>query len=208
MAAVRSWWCDCGMGITRFRFLWRVLLPTVPILACLPMIASNAFAEPSVEPNPASPDTMSEMERLIDVLEGRWTTQASYEPDPRTPYGTSAVGWEECRVGPGRASVLIEGESYGVRGTFEGAGFITWNAGSRTYNLHWLSTSSPEPGVFTGQWSGDDVVFDGYEYVAKERFASRHSITDIRADGFVYTIDMGPAPDHLRRKATIDYTRD
>lgn len=191
------------MDITRSRHWRRVLLAAVPVLAYLLMTTPNALAEPSVEPN----RTLPEMERLIDVLEGRWTTQTTYEPDQRMPDVTSAAGWEECRAGPGRASILIETESRGVRGTFERAGFITWNPKNSSYSLHWLSTSSPVPGVFTGRWSGDDVVFDGYESVAEERFVSRHSITDIRADGFVYTIDMGPAPEQLQRRATIRYTR-
>jgi hypothetical protein len=53
-----------------------------------------------------------------------------------------------------------------------------------------------------------NVVFDGYEYVAAQRFASRHSISDVSADAFVYTIDMGSAPDTLKRAVTIRYARD
>lgn len=52
------------------------------------------------------------------------------------------------------------------------------------------------------------MVFDGYEYVANQRFASRHSITDVSAEEFAYTIDMGSAPDTLKRAVTIRYTRD
>lgn len=71
------------------------------------------------------------------------------------------MGGEPCR--PGRLSILINTQSHGESGTFEGAGFITWNAADSSYNLHWLSNSSPEPGFFTGWWSGGNAVFDGYE---------------------------------------------
>ena len=91
---------------------------------------------------------------------------------------------------------------------FEGAGFIAWNAANSSYNLYWLSSSSPEPGFFTGRWEGGNAVFDGHEYVAEQRFASRHSITEISAEAFVYTVDMGSAPDNLNRAATIQYSRD
>jgi len=151
---------------------------------------------------------MSEMDRLIDVLEGRWKCRITYEPNPQMPTGGSALGWEECRVGPGRYSILFDTGAESKMGTFEGAGLITWKTTDDAYSLHWLSSDSPEPGVFTGRWLGGDVVFDGREYVGGQGFQSRHSITDIAANGFVYTVDRGPAPEHLARAATIEYTRD
>jgi hypothetical protein len=151
---------------------------------------------------------LPQMERLIEVLDGRWKCQVTYEPNPQMPDGGASVGWEECRVGPGRSSILFNNRAQGESGTFEGAGFITWNAADDLYNLHWLSTSSPEPGFFTGRWDRGDVVFDGHEYIADQRFASRHSITKISAEAFVYTIEMGSAPDDLKRTATIQYSRD
>jgi hypothetical protein len=181
------------------------LLTALPVVACLLMMAPHAVAQP----DPPPVDTArSQMEQLIDVLEGRWTTRVSYQPNPQMPDGGTSVGWEENRAGPGRASIIIETESHGASGSFEGAGFVIWNIAQSSYNLHWMSTSSSQPGFFTGRWSGGNVVFDGYEYVAENRFASRHSITEISADAFVYTIDMGSTPDHLMRTATIQYTRD
>ena len=151
---------------------------------------------------------LPQMERLIKVLEGRWTCQVIYEPNPRMPAGGTSLGWEECRVGPGRSSLLFDTRAHGESGDFEGAGFITWNEPNRSYSLQWLSNSSPNPGVFTGRWDGLDIVFDGYEYAADHRLASRHSITDIGDDAFLYTVDMGSAPEDLKRAATIHYTRD
>jgi len=129
-------------------------------------------------------------------------------PNRQMPEGGTSVGWEESRAGPGRLSIIISTQSHGESGTFEGAGFITWNAAHSSYNLHWLTSSSPEPGFFTGRWSGGNVVVDGYEYIVDQRFASRHSITDVSAEAFAYTIDMGSAPDTLKRAVTIRYTRD
>jgi hypothetical protein len=189
------------MPLSRYR---APLLTALPVLACLLLTATHAVAQP--DPPPVN-TAQSEIEQLIDVLEGRWKTHVFYEPNPQMPDGGTSVGWEESRAGPGRASIIIETESHGASGSFEGAGFVTWDVAHSRYNLHWMSTSSPHPGFFTGRWSGGNVVFDGYEYVAEDRFASRHSITEIRADAFVYTIDMGSTPDHLMRTATIHYTR-
>ncbi|WP_102143624.1 DUF1579 family protein [Mycobacterium hubeiense] len=151
---------------------------------------------------------LSEMDRLIDVLEGRWQCRVTYEPNPQLPAGGTSVGWEQCRVGPGRWSVLFDTRAHGDSGEFEGAGFIIWSAAEAAYHLHWLSSSSPEPGFFTGHWDDGNVVFDGHEYIAGQRLASRHSITDISAQALVYTVDMGPTSEDLRRAATIQYTRD
>jgi hypothetical protein len=119
------------------------------------------------------------MERLIEVLDGRWNCQVTYAPNPQMPGGGTGTGWELCRVGPGRSSVLFDTRATGERGAFEGAGFITWNTPRSAYDLHSLTSTSPEMGVFTGRWQDGDVIFDGYEYVAGQRFASRHSIADI-----------------------------
>ena len=150
---------------------------------------------------------MSEMERLIGVLDGRWKCAVRYEPNPGLPAGGSAEGWEQCRVGPGRWSVIFETHAHGSIGDFAGAGYITFDSAQRCYRLTWLSSMSPEPGLFTGRWTEGGVVFDGYEYLGQQRFAARHSITEIGADGFLYTVDRGPTATTLGRAATIRYFR-
>jgi hypothetical protein len=146
------------------------------------------------------------MRRMIEVLQGHWTCHVTHAPSPQMPGGATSFGWEDCRVGPGGASILFDTLAHGEFGTFEGAGVITGNAEDDAYELYSLTSLSTEPGLFTGCWRGGDVVFDGYEYVAGQRLASRHSITDIGANSFVYTIEMGSAPDDLRRTATIRYS--
>jgi hypothetical protein len=147
------------------------------------------------------------MKRLIALLEGRWNCRVTHEPNPQMPHGATSLGWEESRVGPGGSSILFDTRAVGEFGTFEGAGFITRNAVNGAYDLYSLTSSSPEPGVFTGRWSDANVVFEGYEYVAGQRFASRHSITDIRAEEFVYSIEMGSTAGDWIRTATIKYMR-
>jgi hypothetical protein len=151
---------------------------------------------------------LPQMERLIEVLEGRWKCDVTYEPNPQMPNGATSVGWEEARVGPGRSSILFDTRADGEAGAFEGAGFITWNSVNSSYDLHWLSSASPEPGLFTGRWDGGNVVFDGHERVGGQRFVSRHSIINIRAEAFEYTVDMGSTADNLTRAITIQYARE
>jgi hypothetical protein len=148
-----------------------------------------------------------EMARLLELLGGRWTTRVTNEPSPRQPEGGTSEGWEESRAGPGRASLILETASEGPSGGFAGAGIITWDSRAGNYELYWLSSASPEPGRFRGEWRGEDLVFDGYEYIAGRRFASRHSITEITPTAFIYFIDLGAELQSLRRATTIQYTR-
>ena len=64
--------------------------------------------------------SLPQMERLIEVLAGRWKCDVTYEPSKQMPDGGTSVGWEECRVGPGRSSLLFETRTYGESGTFTG----------------------------------------------------------------------------------------
>ena len=145
------------------------------------------------------------MRRLIEVLEGHWTCHVIHAPNKQIPDGATSSGWEDCRAGPGRTSILFDTRAHGALGTFEGAGFITGE--DDAYDLYSLTSASAQPGVFTGRWHGGNVIFDGHECIADRRFASRHSISDIGADAFVYTIEMGSAPEDLTRTATIRYAR-
>jgi hypothetical protein len=40
-----------------------------------------------------------------------------------------------------------------------------------------------------------------------QAFASRHAITNIRPDAFLYTIDIGATHDQLERTITIEFTK-
>jgi hypothetical protein len=152
-------------------------------------------------------NSQAEMEKLIGVVEGRWTTYVTIAPGPTLPDGGTSKGEEESRVGPGRASIILETRADGDDGPFEGAGFIVWHQADRCYDLHWLTTLSPEPGLLRGSWEGEAATFEGFEYVAGQRLASCHRIFDIEPDSFGYTIDLGPTAETLQRAMTIRYER-
>jgi hypothetical protein len=194
------------------RGLWRVECRQT-ILICVRavvLILALALLVPFVMVSTAAAGpgaTVPEIERLLELIGGRWRTRVVNEPSPRLPEGGRSEGWEESRAGPGRASLILETASSGPSGGFEGAGFITWNPVAGSYELYWLSSASPEPGRFRGRWQGMDLVFDGYEYIAGQRLVSRHSITGLTPSAFVYFIDLGVNAQSLRRATTIHYTR-
>jgi hypothetical protein len=176
-----------------------LMVLTLTLLVPLPMVTPTAGLGTGA--------TVPEIERLLELIGGRWRTRVVNEPSPRLPEGGEGEGWEESRAGPGRASLILATASEGPSGGFEGAGFITWNRLERCYELYWLSSASPEPGRFRGKWHGMDLVFDGYEYIAGQRLVSRHSITELTADAFTYFIDLGVDAQSMRRAATIHYIR-
>jgi hypothetical protein len=154
-----------------------------------------------------TPKPPAEMERLIDLLEGRWSTTATHEPSEAMPQGGVGEGEETSHAGPGRFSVIFEDVSEGPSGRFEGAGVITWAPDQGGFRLRWLTNADPAPGEFVGQWRDGAVVFEGEETVMGARLASRHTITDIKPDRLRYLVEMGPTQAELRRTLTLDYVR-
>lgn len=148
-----------------------------------------------------------EMDRLVQVLDGRWDMAVTYQPSETAPQGGTFTGHEISRRGPGGFSVLVESTSQGPAGSFEGFGTIHWSTDERAYKLHWFTNLSSAPAVFTGRWEGSTLIFNGTETMMGQALASRHSITNIKSDSFHYIIDMGPTSAQLKTVITIDYTR-
>lgn len=179
--------------------------------------AGCSQADPQPEASPTAPETnppfegplapAPEMTRLIELLDGHWDTSITYAPSERAPEGGTGEGQETSRPGPGGLSLLIETSSNGPSGPYEAGGIIEWSPSEQVYKLHWMTSMSQVGSHFEGRWVGEDLVFDGTEAIMGETFASRHSITDIRSDAFLYTIDLGPTPEQLRRAITIEYSR-
>jgi hypothetical protein len=148
-----------------------------------------------------------EMRRLLVLLVGTWDTALTYAPGPLAPEGGTGTGEETMRPGPGGLSLFIETTAGGPAGTYEAGGIIEWSPTERVYKLHWVSSVSDVGSYFDGTWVVEDLVFDGTENLMGQAFASRHSITNIRTDAFLYTVDIGPTHDQLERTITIEFTR-
>lgn len=148
-----------------------------------------------------------EMERLVELLAGRWDLAITFAPGPMAPEGGIGEGQETSRPGPGGLSLLIETSSRGPAGPYDAGGIIEWSPSEHVYKLHWVNSLSHVGSYFDGTWVGDDLVFSGTEHIMGQAFASRHSLNNIRPDAFLYTIDIGPTHDQLERTVTIDYTK-
>jgi hypothetical protein len=147
-----------------------------------------------------------EMQRLAALLAGTWHTTLTYAPGPLAPEGGTGTGQETSRPGPGGHSLFIETSAGGPAGQYEAGGIIEWSTTQHVYKLHWVSNLSHVGSYFDGTWVDEDLVFNGTENLMGQAFASRHSITNIRTDAFLYTIDIGATHDQLERTITIEYT--
>jgi hypothetical protein len=148
-----------------------------------------------------------EMQRLAALLAGTWDMTLTYAPGPLAPDGGRGTGQETGRPGPGGLSLFIETTAGGPAGRYEAGGIIEWSATEHVYKLHWVSSLSHVGSYFDGTWVGEDLVFNGTENLMGQAFASRHAITKIRADAFLYTVDIGAKHDQLKRTITIEYTK-
>jgi hypothetical protein len=148
-----------------------------------------------------------EMRRLGALLVGTWDLALTYAPGPLAPEGGTGTGRETSRPGPGGLSLLIETTAGGPAGQYEAGGIVEWSAAEDVYKLHWVSSVSHVGSYFDGTWVGADLVFDGTENLLGQAFASRHAITNIRTNTFLYTVDIGATHDQLERTITIEYTK-
>jgi hypothetical protein len=148
-----------------------------------------------------------ELQRLAALLAGTWNLAVTYAPGPLAPEGGTGTGQETSRPGPGGLSLFIETTAGGPAGQYEAGGIIEWSATQRVYKLHWVSSLSHVGSYFDGTWVEEDLVFSGTENLMAQAFASRHAITNIRPDAFLYTIDIGATHDQLERTITIEFTK-
>jgi Protein of unknown function (DUF1579) len=158
-------------------------------------------------PSEAGLTPTPEMQRLAALLAGTWDMTLTYAPGPLAPEGGTGTGQETSRPGPGGLSLLIETAAGGPAGQYEAGGIIEWSATQHVYKLHWVSSLSHVGSYFDGTWVEEDLVFTGTENLMGQAFASRHTITNIRTDAFLYTIDIGATHDQLERTITIEYTK-
>ncbi len=163
-------------------------------------------AEPT-KAGPEMPKPAPEIERLLQQLQGRWTTDEKHEPSEMLPQGGTGKGQEAIRPGPGKMSIIAEYSSQGPMGEFAGIGLITWDPTAHVYRLHWTDNTGPGVTVTTGKWEGKDLVFNGTDTMMGKKLFSRHAFTELTPTAFTYTIDMGPTATQLKRAMTIKYTK-
>lgn len=162
--------------------------------------SASAPPMPMVKPAP-------EMEKITKSFAGTWRAEEKHEASDMMPAGTS-TGIDMVKVGPGGLSLVSDYRAKGDMGAFVGHGIIWWDGKDKVYKALWCDSMSPagcENGG-TGQWQGDNLVFNAEGEMMGKRYQMRNVYADIKPDSYTFSIDMSEGRP-MKRVMTIHYTR-
>lgn len=151
-----------------------------------------------------SPKPAPEMERLITMWAGRWTTVEQFEPSEEMPQGKQDKGAETMRPGPGGLSLIGDYESHGA---LFGHMVVTWIPKERVYKSYWLDLGQPGVSISTGRWMGDKLVFTAVDESTGKKLEVRDTYSDITPTSFTDTLESGPLGGPMKKILTVKYTK-
>src|SRR5262249_7856070 len=145
-----------------------------------------------------------EMERLIKMWAGHWTTVELFEPSDEMPKGRQDKGSETMRPGPGGFSLIGDYESHGAH---FGHLVVTWIPQEKVYKSYWTDLTQPGVSVSTGKWDGDKLVFTSIDESTGKKILSRDTYSDITPTSFTDTLESGPVGGPMKKVLTVKYTK-
>ena len=151
-----------------------------------------------------SPKPAPEMERLIKMWAGSWTTVELFEPSAEMPEGKQDKGAETMRPGPGGLSLIGDYESHGAH---FGHLIVTWIPAEKVYKSYWTDLTQPGVSVSTGKWKGDKLVFSTIDQSSGKKLLVRDTYSDITPTSFTDTLESGPLGGPMKKILTVKYTK-
>ena len=106
------------------------------------------------------PEGLVQMEKL-QLLVGTWSYTETWEKTPRSPNGSTGPGTYDARLGPGGYSLIIDFTTHASFGDEIGHGILTWDPKEKAYKQYIVGNAFPGAAIFTGNWEGDLLVFQG-----------------------------------------------
>src|SRR5215475_2194646 len=137
-----------------------------------------------------------EMERLIKMWAGHWTTVEIFEPSAEMPKGKQDLGAETMRPGPGGLSLIGDYESHGAH---FGHLVVTWIPTEKVYKNYWTDRTGPGVSISTGKWEGDKLVFTSIDESSGQTILSRDTYSNITPTSFTDTLESGPVDGPLKK---------
>jgi len=154
---------------------------------------------------PTAPPPTHEMQRLANMLAGRWSVGQAFEPRGG-PKGVVGQGTEVWRPGPGARSLIEELQTRVGDREFSGLGVIWWDTQAQGYRVIWCGSANPRGCVVMSKlahWEGDQfVVGDEFERDGR-KVVYREVFSDFTPDSFTQTIYEGESGGELKRTLTI-----
>jgi len=145
-----------------------------------------------------------EMERLIKMWAGHWTTVELFEPSDEMPKGRQDKGSETMRPGPGGFSLIGDYESHGAH---FGHLVVTWIPQEKVYKSYWTDLTQPGVSVSSGKWEGEKLVFTSIDESTGKKILNRDTYSDITPTSFTDILETGPVGGPMKKILTVKYSR-
>ena len=189
--------------------LSRLLLISI-ITICVASAQSNKAAS-SPPPIPSQP--ADEIRSLTKALAGTWSTTEKYEPLFLTPHGGAGAGEQVFRAGPGGFTLLENYHTKTAAGELFGFGLLWWDQGKGLQHMWCINVYPtgcemfPPPPQAGPKWDGKQLVIHIEQEQQGQKMIWHEVISEITSKSYTQTIDIGDAPDHMRRWLTMHAKR-
>ncbi len=152
-----------------------------------------------------------QMENLIRVLAGEWSSAVIYDSSDSFPKGGSGHSRDSYRIGPGRLSLIQEYHGDGADEKSWGVGAIWWDAKVPGFRIVWCDSFALDAGCRLlsepGKWEGDAFVATDVHEVSGRPVFEKEVWSDFTPNSFSQTLYVGDARDTLKRFMTIKAKR-
>ncbi|HUJ30322.1 MAG TPA: hypothetical protein VLY23_03520 [Candidatus Acidoferrum sp.] len=164
--------------------------------------------------NAGAPQPAADIQALVKALAGRWTSHEKYEPLFMTPNGGVGTGEQVFRAGPGGFTLLEDYHSKTPAGELFGTGIVWWDQPKGQLQHLWcinvypdgceMFPPPPQPGP---QWDGKKLVIHIESEQDGKKMVWLEILSDITANSFTQTADIGEDGGPLRRWFTTHAVR-
>lgn len=152
-----------------------------------------------------------QMEKLIRVLAGEWSTAVIYDSSDSFPKGGSGHSRDSYRIGPARLSLIQEYHGYSADQKSWGIGAIWWDAKVPGFRIVWCDSFALDAGCRLlsepGKWEGDAFVAADVHEVSGKPVFEKEVWSDFTPNSFSQTLYVGDARNTLKRFMTIKAKR-
>lgn len=156
------------------------------------------------------PKPSPEMEKMMKMLVGSWSTSETFEVSEMAPKGGSGHGTAVIKRGPGGLSMVEDYNSHGAMGAFHGHGVFWWDDSAKGYKSVWCDNTTPNgcaAATGLGKWDGDNLVFDDEQTMMGKKYTTKTSLTSSGPSTVSMTMDSAEEGGSMKRMMSIKYTK-
>ena len=177
------------------------------------LISFSLFAQdqkPAADAQGGAPKQSPEMQKLVNMMAGRWQVTMTMEPNEQSPKPLTVRATSNIRSGPGGLAVIEDARArQSPLGPFAGHGVIWFDPQQKLYHGLWCDNWTPMgcDNAGSGNWQGDNLVMTSDNEMWGKKLKMRHTYTDITPDSYTYKIEAGPDENSMKLFLTIKYVK-